>query len=291
MLLDGSKAAINKALHFLFDVQLIRTSTLDALREQRQLASDALREQMQLASRPVPDVDVAERILREIGLTVVDRYGVDSRRFNIEAGALLIDSLLSANYARKCMRLAQACDNRQKVLDLAVSKCGLHSGQILEFGVFKGLSIRRLAMHFPDAEIFGFDTFEGLPSDWGVLAKKGYFDLEGNAPEGLPPNVRLIKGLFDDTLPDFMRQHPEPIRLLHIDCDLYESTKSVFALVRKQIVPGTVIIFDEYFNYLGWELGEYKAFQEMVKDMKMEYEYIAYSRFEEQAAVVIKQIG
>src|ERR1044072_3434759 len=173
MLLETSKTAINKALHFLFDVQLIRTSTLDALREQRQLASDALLEQRQLASQAVPDIDVAERILKEIGLTILDRYGVDARRFNVEAGALLIDSLLSANYARKHMRLAEACDTRTYVLDLAVKKCPLSSGQILEFGVFKGHSIRRLAAYFPDADIFGFDTFEGLPNDWGVLAKRG----------------------------------------------------------------------------------------------------------------------
>lgn len=42
--------------------------------------------------------------------------------------------------------------------------------------------------------------------------------------------------------------------------------------------PGSVIIFNEYFNYPGWQYGEYKAFQEFIEDRKLNYEYLCYNK-------------
>jgi hypothetical protein len=52
-------------------------------------------------------------------------------------------------------------------------------------------------------------------------------------------------------------------------------------------VEGTVIVFDEYFNYPGWENHEFKAFQEFVEQTNLKYEYLAYNRRHEQVAVKI----
>jgi hypothetical protein len=42
--------------------------------------------------------------------------------------------------------------------------------------------------------------------------------------------------------------------------------------------PGFITAyFDEYTVYPNWELGEYKAFQELVSNMQMQYTYIAFS--------------
>ena len=71
----------------------------------------------------------------------------------------------------------------------------------------------------------------------------------------------MIKGLFDDTLPSFAKTHTQPVSFLHVDCDLYSSTKAIFDILGDQIVEGTVIVFDEYFNYPGWQHHEFKAFQ------------------------------
>ena len=86
-------------------------------------------------------------------------------------------------------------------------------------------------------------------------------------------NVSLLKGKFKDTLPNFNKD----INILHIDCDLYSSTKTVFKWLDKRIVEGTIILFDEYFNYPFWENHEYKAFQEFVNENKIEYKYLCYS--------------
>ena len=47
-------------------------------------------------------------------------------------------------------------------------------------------------------------------------------------------------------------------------------------ILANRIVPGTVIQFDEYFNYPGWQDGEYKAFKEFVESRDVEFEYLGY---------------
>lgn len=138
----------------------------------------------------------------------------------------------------------------------------------------------------PDKIIYGFDSFEGLPEDWLYYSPKGDFNLNGNAPP-VRENVRLVKGWFNETLPEFIKTHPEPCAFIHVDCDLYSSTKTVFDNLKNQIISGTVIAFDEYFNYPSWQEGEYKAFMEFVAENNLEFEYIARTDWA-QVAVKIK---
>ena len=79
----------------------------------------------------------------------------------------------------------------------------------------------------------------------------------------------------------------QQISYLHIDCDLYSSTKDIFDLLGHLIAPGTVIVFDEYFNYAGWKDGEYLAFQEFVLCQSLEYQYITYNSMHEQVAILV----
>jgi hypothetical protein len=90
-------------------------------------------------------------------------------------------------------------------------------------------------------------------------------------------NVRLNVGWFDETLPRFLATESEPAAFVHIDCDIYESTQVVFDLLAPRIVPGTVIVFDEYFNYPGWQQHEFRAFQDFVARERRRYEYIGFS--------------
>jgi hypothetical protein len=53
------------------------------------------------------------------------------------------------------------------------------------------------------------------------------------------------------------------------------------------IVPGTVIVFDEFFNYPEWRNGEYKAFVEFVAAKKIGFDWLAYNSRSEQVALQI----
>lgn len=156
----------------------------------------------------------------------------------------------------------------------------------MEFGVYKGNSINILSGTKPDKIFYGFDSFEGLPETWKSSNLKGHFTLNGNLPK-VNENVRLIKGWFNETLPEFIKEHPEPCAFIHVDCDLYSSTKTIFDNLKNQIVSGTVIAFDEYFNYPTWQEHEYKVFMEFIAWSGLDFEYIARTN-SHQVAVKIK---
>ena len=107
----------------------------------------------------------------------------------------------------------------------------------------------------------------------------------GSLPEA-PDNVRFHVGLFSETLPRFLAAHPAtPIRLLHIDCDLYSSTKDIFDALADRLRPGAVLVFDEYVMNPHWEQDEHRAFQEAVAEHGWTYRYLAISLVTGQAVV------
>jgi len=158
-------------------------------------------------------------------------------------------------------------------------------GLALEFGVYKGTTINHLAKLWPSRTFFGFDSFRGLPEDWaGSRYSKVNFDRGGTKPK-VPGNVTLVEGWFDDTLPPFLQGNAGPVAFLHVDCDIYSSTKTVLDLTVARLLPGAVVVFDEFFNYKGYEQHEYKAFFEWVAEHNLKYRFIGYSG--QQVSVII----
>jgi hypothetical protein len=131
------------------------------------------------------------------------------------------------------------------------------SGLYCEFGVYQGYTLNYIQSNTTQT-IHGFDSFKGLPEFWIDGFDKKAFELP-QTPQ-FSENVQIHEGYYEDSLPTFLATHKEAFAFLHIDCDLYSSTKTIFDLCKERIVPGTVISFDEYFNYPGWQNGEYKAF-------------------------------
>jgi hypothetical protein len=191
----------------------------------------------------------------------------------------------SADYADNKMMSAMMFNKREQLWDFSLSKIQT-DGLFGEFGVFEGYSINYFANKFPNHSFHGFDSFEGLQEDWsGWILTKGSFDLGGVLPK-VKKNVHLHKGWFDETLPIFLQSNQENFSFIHIDCDTYEATKSVFLYLNSRIVEGTIIVFDEYFGYRGWRLGEYKAWQEFVSSYSIIYDYIGFSS--DQVSLVVK---
>jgi hypothetical protein len=206
------------------------------------------------------------------------------------ANDLWIDLRLHAKreaveYILANMQEAMVLPDRLALLGYALSRAPA-DGLVLEFGVEKGASLRHLA-GLTQRPVHGFDSFEGLPGDWsGTKEAKGAFSLRGKLPR-VPANARLHVGWFDQTLPEFLRQDAQACALIHVDCDIYASTVSIFAALNGRIGPGTVIVFDEYFNYPGWRQHEYKAFQEFIASTGLKYRYIGFSAEKGHVAVQI----
>ena len=160
---------------------------------------------------------------------------------------------------------------RAKTLSDAIS-AGRAGALVCEFGVGEGWAIRHFAQLIPNRTIYGFDSFEGLPEDWRPGFPKGKYSID-KLPD-VPGNVELIVGLFDETLGPFLEAHPDEVAFIHIDCDLYGSTRIVFNKLAPRIRTGTVILFDEFYYYPGWAEHEHKAFEEFISSTGKKFEYI-----------------
>jgi hypothetical protein len=202
--------------------------------------------------------------------------------FPVDRLAELAASIDSANYYSESMTSATTCDDKYTLLAEALDARGC-DGLVAEFGVFEGRTINFLADRTPET-IYGFDCFDGLPEDWRPGFPRGTFSR--NVPE-VRPNVSLVIGLFEDTLPGFLAQHRGDMSLLHIDCDLYSSTRTVLRACAPRIRAGTVIVFDEYFNYPGWRGHEFRAFQDFIAETGRRYRYLSVVPSHQQVAVLI----
>ncbi len=139
-----------------------------------------------------------------------------------------------------------------------------------EFGVKEGRSLKWLIDEYPAQVIHAFDSWEGLPEDWdhgtGVVAS-----MACDPPE-VPDHIKLHKGWFKDTLPEWCKTNTGKISFLHMDADIYSSTREVLFQLDKQIKPGTVIVFDEFSNFRfsgkmsNWQDHEYKALCEWIEE-------------------------
>lgn len=211
------------------------------------------------------------------------------RRFVLKhyGSNLLVDLQLDAkkdtiDYVNANMADAPYFEKHQQLVKHVVHEASL-PGLYLEFGVGRGKSIRWIG-EYADRTVHGFDSFEGIPEYWngnpiGAFAQK-------KLPK-VPDNVQFEIGMFDKTLPEFLEKHSDPIALLHVDCDLYSSTVTIFDLLGSRLQPGAIVLFDEYYNFPRWQQHEYKAFQEFVQQSGVEYEYIGYSVTGQQVAARI----
>ncbi len=159
-------------------------------------------------------------------------------------------------------------------------------GLWMEFGCWAGRTCKEFAKHH---KIYTFDSFEGLPSDWAKsnseTMQNGSFTLRGKPPIDLlnNPNIECVIGLFEDTFGPFLAEHKEDVACLHLDADLYSSTKTVLDLLilNSRIVSGTIIMLDEIWGYENFADHELKALMES----GLTYRYLAHTK--EQACIVV----
>lgn len=158
-------------------------------------------------------------------------------------------------------------------------------GLVLECGVYFGPSLARIAARV-DGPVHRFDSFQGLPEAWNAHEPAGAYSTAGRLPE-VGENVTLHAGWFEDALPAFLRTHPGPVRLLHVDCDLYSSTRTVLDALAGRLVPGTVVVFDDLLGYPGHEQHELRAWTEHVRAHGLHWELVAASLLGREVALRI----
>ena len=154
----------------------------------------------------------------------------------------------------------------------------------LEFGVYTGRGVNFFSNYVKT--FYGFDSFEGLNEDWvGNFMPKGHLSLNKKIPK-VAPNVELVVGRVQDTLENFLDKHNPKINFVNFDMDTYESTKFTLEKIKPYLVKNSIIIFDELYNFVGWENGEYKALNQVFRED--EFRYKAFRIDAEQVVIQVK---
>lgn len=145
----------------------------------------------------------------------------------------------------------------------------------LEFGVAQGHSLKWFSEQnqHPQSEFHGFDTFTGLPEDWGPY-KKGTFGSNNQIPEINDARIRFHQGLFQQTLPRFVKQFPENKRtILFMDADLYSATLYTLTSLALFLKRGDIIFFDQF----AVPTHEFRAYTNFIESFYLNLELIGAS--------------
>lgn len=199
-----------------------------------------------------------------------------------EREAVMASALFAARYMPTVPTFAHPEETLKYALTLTPDQ-----GMALEFGVYSGRTLR-IITDARGSEVYGFDSFQGLPEAWRPNIPAGAFHAT-EKPD--VPGAELVAGWFDDSLPPFMAEHSGPVTFLHVDCDLYSSTVTVLDHVGPRLVAGSVVVFDEYWNYPGWLDHEHKAWTEYVKRTGTQFEYVSYTSNDEQVVVRVTEVA
>jgi hypothetical protein len=149
-----------------------------------------------------------------------------------------------------------------------------NAGLVLEFGVFKGTSLRLWGNNL-DQTVYGFDSFEGLEEAFGGFDASTKFLRKGRKPHRIGRNSRLVVGRVEETLGAFLANQPPTnegqILFCHLDLDVYEPTKFVLESIKERFQPGTLLLFDELFGNPNWQYSEFKALSETVENDRIQW--------------------
>jgi hypothetical protein len=225
------------------------------------------------------DYALAQRLTPHLLGTLLS---VSGDTFNYDAIAAFAASLDSANFAAQHFAGVPRFANDEQLIRHCVQQAK-PGGLFLEFGVATGRTLRFIAEEYA-GPVYGFDGFNGLPEDWRPGYNAGAF---AQAPPETAPNAELVIGYFDNTLPGFMVRHQQPVSFAHIDCDLYSSTKTILHCLKGNLIPGSILIFDEYLNYPGWREHEFKAWAEFVEQQHLTFHYTGCVPSHQQVSLIL----
>jgi hypothetical protein len=154
-------------------------------------------------------------------------------------------------------------------------------GEIVECGVYKAASLIRFLsfrelLESPDSRrVIAFDAFGRFPAvaDGHDRAFIERFEQAGGDGISVPElervlstksfrNTELVPGDINQSVPAYAEAHPElRIALLHVDVDVYEPTVTILNHLFDRMVPGGLVVFDDY----GKVAGETRAVDELLR--------------------------
>ena len=182
-------------------------------------------------------------------------------------------------------------NRREKLYEAMISqeKVGTSPIDYFEFGVAGGYSFKWWLAHNsnPDSRFYGFDTFEGLPEDFGPFAK-GTMAAALESLNVTDSRANFYKGLFQDTLNPFLEKYENKRRkLIHMDADIFSATLFSLSQLYKYLKDGDIIFFDEF----AVPTHEFRAFKIFTESFHVNYDVIGAANNYLFLAIRIKSSG
>lgn len=241
-------------------------------------------------------------ILRKIGRTlyklslVINYLKPDEFKYYVNKKNFILEKLTSDMHQevfdcfgenlKQCLRFNTREEIRKFSVDLALENekksIDNKNPYYLEFGVFNGTSTNFISKNVE--KLYAFDSFEGISEEWLGVHPKGHYTRNKKIPY-LRKNIVPVVGLVEDTLDDFLNKHNPKIYFVHMDLDVYGPTEFTLRKLKSYLAKGSIILFDELYNYINWKEGEYKALKEVFDDK--EYRYRAFNLQNCQVAIEI----
>ncbi len=178
--------------------------------------------------------------------------------------------------------------DRFQLFDEVVKQRGLDAVPFdyLEFGTAKGTSLRwwlEKASH-PDTRFHAFDTFTGLPEDWGDIPA-GTFSHDGRPPDVDDARCTFHVGLFNRTVPGFLKSVPlKRLTVVHVDPDLYSSTLYLLTMLASRLKRDDLLLLADFCS-LRHPTHVFRAFHDFVAAYGLDYDVLASSNYGHQVAV------
>jgi len=177
--------------------------------------------------------------------------------------------------------LIRHCKKFSKRKDVSFVECGIAKGGCVAL-------MRKLA--HSKAKVFGFDAFREMPQltdedegetkaqRWvGVqLAKRSDVDeTMKHMKVKYRKNLHIVSGFFQDTFP-IWKDKIQNIAILRLDADWYEATKYCLEELYDKVIPGGVILIDDYDAYIGCRkaVNEFRAKHNIVSKLFKTKEFI-----------------
>ena len=186
---------------------------------------------------------------------------------------------LATKYASKTMIARQQFVQNLDIVDMASDIIGA----IVECGTWRGGMLAAMLEKRSDSLAIGFDSFEGLPAAQAIDGEAAiawqadttspiYFDNCSASVQEFTDtmlmtslNFDIVKGWFSETVPSFAKDRSSlQIAILRLDGDWYDSTKVCLDNLYSMVVPGGIVIIDDYYAWQGCK----KATDEFLKENK-----------------------
>ncbi|MDR2030494.1 MAG: TylF/MycF family methyltransferase [Puniceicoccales bacterium] len=225
----------------------------------------------------------------------VHKFGTDNRHHGQDAAATaFVDTFLAD-------AIPLTTDAHTVLFGALLALEAWPNGFAIDLGAGVGRSSNLIAAVFSRNVVLALDTYAGLPFLWrrtdtgdfpiGTFAPRSTAGGDRQPPFPTLDNVLAVKGLFIDTLPKILPAMAGiPLALVHVDSDVYASAIDGLTPLLPLLRVGTVLIFDEFYNFAGWEDGEYRAFLELIQGRGFGVRAVAYNAYHQQVVLQITQL-